>query len=259
MNAIVDAAFNYSSLPIDKAASARAAAERIRGRMQLAAESIIEVGRELIEQKKALGHGNFLPWIEAEFGMSADTAHNYMRVTNVYGDKFGTVRNLAPTALYALAAPSTPPEVREQVEERASKGEKVTAAEVERLKKQLAKVKQEVEEKEEQRQAQEHRANIAVKQVDSATNRAMYAEADKQRLADEISALQDEISRLNEDGVIHVRPATQSDPTTITVQAPIPSLLLQVFDKSSDIEVEELLLMRRERIMEVERRKQRAA
>jgi len=60
--------------------------------------------------------------------MSADTAHNYMRVTNVYGGKFGTVRNLAPTALYALAAPSNPPEVREQVEERAAGGEKVTAA-----------------------------------------------------------------------------------------------------------------------------------
>ncbi len=32
--------------------------------MQLAAESIIEVGRELIEQKAALGHGNFGTWIE---------------------------------------------------------------------------------------------------------------------------------------------------------------------------------------------------
>src|SRR5690606_21347407 len=41
---------------------------------------------------------------------------------------------------------------------------------IERLKKQLIKAKQDAEEKEEQRQAQEHRANIAVKQVDSATN-----------------------------------------------------------------------------------------
>jgi hypothetical protein len=119
--------FSYSSLPTDKAASARAAAERIRGRMQLAAESIIEVGRELIEQKKALGHGNFLPWIEAEFGMSRQTADNLVHVANVYGDKLPSISNLAPTALYALAAPSTPPEVREQVEERAAKGEKVTA------------------------------------------------------------------------------------------------------------------------------------
>lgn len=259
MNAIVDAAFNYSSLPIDKAASARAAAERIRGRMQLAAESIIEVGRELIEQKKALGHGNFLPWIEAEFGMSDRTARRFISVANNMSGKLASLSNLGREAIYALAAPETPPEVREQVEERASKGEKVTAAEVERLKKQLAKAKQEAEEKEEQRQAQEHRANIAVRQVDSATNRAMYAEADKQRLADEIAALQDEISRLNEDGVIHVQPATQPGPTTIAVQTPIPSLLLQVFDKSSDVEIEELLLMRRARIMSIEERASQAA
>lgn len=88
------------------AASARAAAERIRGRMQLAAESIIEVGRELIEQKRQLGHGNFLPWIDAEFGMSQDTAGRFMSVAERFADKLPTVGSLPPTALYALAAPS---------------------------------------------------------------------------------------------------------------------------------------------------------
>lgn len=68
----------------------------------------------------------------------------------------------------------------------------------EKLKKQLAKAKQESEEKEEQRQAQEHRANIAVRQVDSATNRAMYAEADKQRLQAEVDRLTDENKRLED-------------------------------------------------------------
>jgi hypothetical protein len=92
--------------------------------MQLAADSILEVGRELIEQKKTLGHGNFLPWIEAEFGMSEDSAARFINVANNLGDKFRSVRNLAPTALYALAAKSTPTEVREQVEERAAKGER---------------------------------------------------------------------------------------------------------------------------------------
>lgn len=103
-----DTTFNYAALPADKAASARAAAERIRGRMQLAAESIIEVGRELIEQKKALGHGNFLPWIKAEFGMSRQTADNFVHVATRFGDKLPTISNLGATALYALAAQSTP-------------------------------------------------------------------------------------------------------------------------------------------------------
>lgn len=76
--------------------------------MQLAAESIIEVGRELIQQKKDLGHGNFLAWIEAEFGMSQDNAQRYMRIADEFGDNTARVRHLSFSAFAALAAPSTP-------------------------------------------------------------------------------------------------------------------------------------------------------
>jgi hypothetical protein len=190
--AVANTFFDYSSLSADKAASARASAGRIRGRMQLAADSILEVGRELIEQKKTLGHGNFLPWIEAEFGMSEDSAARFINVANNLGDKFRSVRNLAPTALYALAAKSTPPEVREQVEERAAKGEKVTAAQIEVLKKQLAAAKQQAEEAESEVVAQAKRAELA--------------EAANDRLSDTVTELQDEVSRLSEDGVITVAP-----------------------------------------------------
>jgi hypothetical protein len=105
--------------------SARVAAERIRGRMHLAAESIIEVGRELIDQKKALGHGNYLTWIDAEFGMSERVAQNYMRVCNEFGANTKPVSDLSFRALALLSSESTPPEVRERVGERAAKGEKV--------------------------------------------------------------------------------------------------------------------------------------
>lgn len=50
--------------------------------------------------------GRFLGWIEAEFGMSADTAGRFMNVSTVYVEKFRTVRNLPLAALYELAAPS---------------------------------------------------------------------------------------------------------------------------------------------------------
>jgi hypothetical protein len=189
-----EAAFYYGAVSADKAASARAAAERIRGRMQLAAESIIEVGRELIEQKRALGHGNFLPWIAAEFGMSQSTATNWMQVANQYEGKFVNVANLSISALYALAAPSTPPEVRAEVEERAANGEKVTAAEIEELKKQLAAAKDEAKQAEAEVMAQAKRAEIA--------------ESANERLSDTVTDLQDEMSRLSEDGVIHVAPQT---------------------------------------------------
>ncbi|WP_050742986.1 MULTISPECIES: hypothetical protein [unclassified Shinella] len=65
--------------------------------------------------------------------MSADTANNFMRVATVYGDKYRTVRDLPPTALYELAAPKTPPEVREEIERMIEAGEVVTKATVARL------------------------------------------------------------------------------------------------------------------------------
>lgn len=58
----------------------------------------------------------FLPWIEAEFGMSRQTAERFLNVANVYGAKVLSVSNLNLTALYELAAPSTPPEVRELID-----------------------------------------------------------------------------------------------------------------------------------------------
>ena len=59
----------------------------------------------------------FLPWIEAEFGMSQSTARKIMAVANAYEGKTVMITDLPIAALYELAAPSTPQSVREQVEE----------------------------------------------------------------------------------------------------------------------------------------------
>ena len=90
----------------EHAAVIRALGKRVVG-------DIIEIGRRLAECKNRLGHGNWLPWIDQEFGWSEDTAENYMRVAD---DKFRTIRNLELPlkGLYMLTAPSTPDEAREQ-------------------------------------------------------------------------------------------------------------------------------------------------
>lgn len=43
-------------------------------------EQMIEAGRRLLEVKAALPHGEFLPWVQSESGMSYDTAQRYMRM-----------------------------------------------------------------------------------------------------------------------------------------------------------------------------------
>jgi mannose/cellobiose epimerase-like protein (N-acyl-D-glucosamine 2-epimerase family) len=98
--------------------------------MSRTAADIIEIGRDLIAQKGALGHGNYLAWIEAEFGMSDQTARRFTHVAGTVGGKSNIVLDLPPSVLYALAAPSTEEPVREEVIRRAEAGEKVTTADV---------------------------------------------------------------------------------------------------------------------------------
>lgn len=215
-----DAQFNYAALPAEKAASARAAAERIRGRYSLACQSIAAIGQELIDQKKSLGHGNYLDWVKAEFAFGVTTAHKFTKIAETFGANFQNSENLAFEAWAMLAAPSTPEPVRTEVLERAANGEKVTAKEIEALKRKLSKAEETIAEKEAQRRTQESMALIADKQARDAANRAMFAEADKERLANELEDMREEIERLKEPGVItlfneeHVAPVSAPTPWT---------------------------------------------
>lgn len=125
-------AFDYGAIDESNREAVQDAAGRIRLRMSRTAEDIVEIGRDLIAVKKAVGHGNFLKWIDAEFGMAEQSARNFMNVADRF--KSTTVGDLPPTVLYALAAPSTPDEVRDEVARRTKAGEKVTTADVKRLK-----------------------------------------------------------------------------------------------------------------------------
>ncbi|HEU4805425.1 MAG TPA: DUF3102 domain-containing protein, partial [Nitrobacter sp.] len=86
--------------------------------MRRTADDVITIGQALIRQKAALPHGSFLPWIEAEFGMSGRAANRFMNVADAYGGKSDRLADLGLEAMYELAAPSTSPEVQAEVERR---------------------------------------------------------------------------------------------------------------------------------------------
>lgn len=92
---------------------------KIRGLLKSASENIIETGLELIEAKESVGHGKFEQWLDSQFGLGERTARKMMAV----GRQFKTAQyadlQLAPSALYLLAAPSTPDAVREKFVEQA--------------------------------------------------------------------------------------------------------------------------------------------
>jgi len=52
----------------------------IEGALRLSVEKAIRVGELLTEQKAELEHGQWLPWLEAEFPFSQHRAQQYMRV-----------------------------------------------------------------------------------------------------------------------------------------------------------------------------------
>jgi hypothetical protein len=60
--------------------------------------------------------GLFSKWIDVEFGMTERHAQRFMTVAAAYGSKSDIMSGLSPTALYELTAPSTPEDVRAEVE-----------------------------------------------------------------------------------------------------------------------------------------------
>lgn len=74
------------------------------------------------------GHRTDISTHDAEFGMGKSTAYKMMGVARVYSGKSDIVSNLTPAALYELATPKTPIEVREEVDRMIETGEVVTKA-----------------------------------------------------------------------------------------------------------------------------------
>jgi hypothetical protein len=91
----------------------RAAAERIHVRTNVA---ITENGRDLLVVRRMPEmEGRFVAWLNAEFRLSERTAYNMMQAAENLGGRFAKFANIGPSALYALAAPSTPDDIHDDV------------------------------------------------------------------------------------------------------------------------------------------------
>ena len=121
MNEII-VPFTYTDLPAPVAAELRAVTARIKDRLTRQVKDIIETGRDLLEVKSKLEHGQFESWLDSEFGMTVRTAQRFMRASEWAQDKNDIVSHLTPTTVYMLSAKSTPKGVHEQVVERLERG-----------------------------------------------------------------------------------------------------------------------------------------
>jgi hypothetical protein len=101
---------------------------------------VIEIGRRLKDAQERAGHGYWLKWLDSELGWSTSTAERFI---NVYefsqAEEFKFVNLTLPvSAIYLLAAPSTPAEARTEIIEAAKAGEVIS---VEKVKVTIARAK----------------------------------------------------------------------------------------------------------------------
>jgi hypothetical protein len=100
--------YNYDAVDVAIREQVIEAALDIRQRINRAQGDLIATGQKLSETKAVLPHGQFQDWVETEFGFSQRTAQNLMNVAERFAGKSETVSLFSDSALYLLAAPSTP-------------------------------------------------------------------------------------------------------------------------------------------------------
>lgn len=105
--------FSYDTIDPNAAAICQGAAARIKSRSRQTARLAIEIGRDLIDAKEALPHGQWLPWLEAEFGWSESTAQRYIRLAKTFKSVNLTDLNISLSALHLLASGTIDPEDRD--------------------------------------------------------------------------------------------------------------------------------------------------
>jgi hypothetical protein len=118
--------FDYTNLDAATSQFVQQQTGEIRALMRLSFESIVQIGQKLKTVKEQLGHGYFRDWLKAEFNWGAWTATKFMQVAERFEGTNYSHLDIAPSALYDLAAPSTPQAAREEALTRAASGESIT-------------------------------------------------------------------------------------------------------------------------------------
>lgn len=128
MNASVQSAFDYGSLERSDAEFLREKTGEIRELARTTIAGIVRLGGFLAEVRDRLLYGQFEAWLTAEFNWSRRTAYNLINVHEAFGRANFAQLTIDVSALYLLAAPSTPEPVRQSVIERAQNGERISHA-----------------------------------------------------------------------------------------------------------------------------------
>lgn len=119
--------FDYSKLDQETQILLRIRAGEIQGLAKRMASDTVAIGGKLAEVKDRLGgNGRFVEWLHTELRWSERTAYNFIAVYQKFHGEDLALENVAASALYLLAAPSTPAEAVAAAKQIANSGEQVT-------------------------------------------------------------------------------------------------------------------------------------
>ncbi len=127
MQALQTTMFDYTELDTETRIVVQQRASEIKALMKRTASDIVEIGQKLIEVKGRLDHGQFIGWFTSELGLERTMAARFIQVAERFGSSdMLQIATFAPSALYLLAAPSTPDAARDEAITRAEAGEDIT-------------------------------------------------------------------------------------------------------------------------------------
>lgn len=126
--------FSWSDVPAKDRGWLKEVTDQVRIAAAAVSAELVRIGQFIREAKERLPHGTFIGWCESELPWGRTTVHRLARAAEVFGGvECSKLEQIEPSALYVLAAPSTPPEVRQKALEAAGKGEPVTHEQAARL------------------------------------------------------------------------------------------------------------------------------
>lgn len=127
---IQTAGFDYAGLDPETRITVRQKTDELKGLLRAAAQNIYDIGAKLTDVREQLRHnreGGFEGWLDAEFGMSPRTAYRFINVYEQFANSANLAElDIAASALYLLAAPSTPEAAREEALRQAEQGQRIT-------------------------------------------------------------------------------------------------------------------------------------
>ena len=118
--------FDYGTLDQEIQVLVKQRAITIKDLFRKTAQNLIEIGQNLHEVQQELGYGKFRRWLKSEFNWSVSTATKLMQVAEKFKSVNFTHLNFGCSALYLLAAPSTPETARQEALNMARKGTSIS-------------------------------------------------------------------------------------------------------------------------------------